>query len=132
MRKGQFPRSFTDKVANAKDKKWIGQILTPAEVAAANQVKEEATLHAQIQSLLSRRDIPYIHASMCKRSTLRVGWPDMSFGWRGHAFAWELKVGKAEPRPEQLTMMAKLEACGWLVSVVRSLEQAQRILDDYP
>ena len=92
------------------------------------EAKSERELQEQICSLLRRRDIPYVRAPMFKKSELPPGWPDFSFTFQGQPLGWECKSTIGKLSEEQASMHAKMEGCGWKISIIRTLEEAVEIL----
>jgi hypothetical protein len=117
------------RLMSKEDQERLGQV-TVEVVAQLNEAVDEKELHEQISSLLRRRDIVYVHASMFKRSTLPVGYPDFSFVYHGEAYGWELKVGKNKLSPEQVEMLYRMNQNGWDTVVINSTDQALRILKE--
>lgn len=117
------PPNIANRMSEA-DRKAHG-IRTPEENRQRGERKKEKELHREIFALLRRNEIPYVHAPMFRKSELPPGWPDFTFAYQGRPIAWECKVGGSEPTEEQAQMIAKLRACGWAVSVIRSLAEAQ-------
>jgi hypothetical protein len=114
------------------DLKQLGAT-SPEQDQEKREKKAEKELQQQICALLSRYSVIYLKPAMFKRSTLPIGYPDLTFVYWGKPFAWECKVEKpgtvrGEPRPEQVRMLNALAGNGWNVSIIRSLEQAQRLL----
>ena len=114
------------------DLKQLGAT-TPDQDQEKREKKAEKELQGQINDLLSRYAVVYLRPAMFRKTQLPPGWPDYIFAYWGKPFAWECKVEKpgtvrGEPRPEQVKMLNALAGNGWNVSIIRSLEQAQRLL----
>jgi hypothetical protein len=117
------------RLMDERDRKSLGKGgRTAVETLADMEARSEKELQEQICSLLRRREIPFIRPSMFKRSELPVGWPDISFAYRGKPIAWECKVGRNTTTAEQNLMIEKMTACGWRVSVIRTLSEALETL----
>lgn len=115
------------RLMSAEDRKLIGQT-TAAESLAIAKARDERELQEQICSLLRRRDVPFIRPAMFRKSQLPPGWPDITFGYRGAPIGWECKSAIGKLSPEQLEMHAKMKACGWQISTIRTLQEAVEIL----
>ena len=126
LRRDNVPENIRRRMS-AADRKKYG--LLPEEVLAENIVREEKTLHKQIFALLRRREVPYVHAAMFKKSQLPPGWPDFTFLYRGVGLGWECKVGRGKLSPHQIARHEVMRNQGWRISEIRSLDEAQRILD---
>lgn len=100
------------------------------DVVAEAEVKSERELQRQICGYLATRDIEVCCPSTVKRTTIKLGWPDMTFCYRGYAVVWEVKTRFGKLRPEQERIAPRLVANGWHHAVIRSLEAAKRFLDD--
>jgi hypothetical protein len=122
------------KLMSKEDLKQLGAT-TPEQDQEKREKKAEKILQKECDALLTRHSIIFLGAPMFRKSKLPRGWPDRIFVYWGKPFAWEFKVEKpgtlkGEPRPEQARMLSDLAENGWNISVIRSLEQAQRILLD--
>lgn len=58
----------------------------------------------------------------------KAGIPDRWILWRGHAWCWEEKSGDGVINSAQRKMFPRLEAAGFPVPIVRSLDDAERCL----
>src|ERR1043165_6290137 len=58
------------------------------------------------------------------------GWPDItaSIPLTGRAWGIEIKTEEGKLRPAQEAMLPRLEASGWLISIVRSVEEVSHEL----
>jgi hypothetical protein len=117
------------RLMSKEDQERLGQV-TIEVVAQLNAARDEKELHEQIASLLRRRDIVYVHASMFKRSTLPVGFPDFTFVFHGEPHGWECKVGKTKLSQEQVDMLYEMNRNGWRTWTIYSLEEALKILKE--
>mgnify|MGYP006264391593 CR=1 FL=1 len=61
---------------------------------------------------------------------VKAGVPDLCLVWRGRALFLEVKAIRGVLAHEQRAMIHKLEYCGALVWVVRSVEQVELVLRD--
>lgn len=102
------------------------------EIQSDNMARDERTLQKQIAALLSLSDVWYSRSRMDKRTTNKRGTPDFLFVWNGRPYAFEAKIGKAEPTNEQLDCHSQMRRNGWLVFVVRSIEDVRAFLDGKP
>jgi len=92
-------------------------------------IKAERDLQKLWDMELKRRDIPAHHLSC--RAREQKGWPDSVFP---HPFdavfcAVEIKWGKGQLRKEQAAILARFEAIGARVLVMRSFEQGIKFLE---
>lgn len=117
------------RLMSKEDRKALKQ-KTAEEKSATAEDKSEKELQDQVTALLRRREIPFIHASMMKRSTLPIGWPDYSFARRGVPMCFECKTERGKLTKEQEVMHRRLKSQGWVVLVIRSLKEAQDALED--
>jgi hypothetical protein len=85
----------------------------------------EGDLHKQVIALLKYYNVPVCHSRFAKRSTITIGWPDITFCILGNPIAWELKVGKNGLSNEQRAIRANMERHGWQYRVIRTLEEAE-------
>lgn len=105
---------------------------TLCEIFQENEKKSEKEIQKDIIGFLRLRNIVPIHQRMDRRTTTATGTPDVLFAYHGIPFAWEIKTEKGKLRAEQEELHPRLEANGWRVSVVRSIQQAKEILDSIP
>lgn len=124
-----LPNSFTDKIADPKERRRIcGTPLTSPERQAANDAKLERELHKLICNELLRRQIVFIHSRMDRKSTIGVSLPDFCFALSGHPVAVECKTKSGELSPEQYVTMNRMIGNGWRYYVVRSFAEFAEIL----
>lgn len=102
---------------------------TNDEGVAAEDAKSERELQKQILGYLRTRDIEVCCPSMIKRSTIKLGWPDMTFCYRGVPFVFEVKTPIGKLSPEQEAMIPALVRNGWNHFVIRSVEQAKQAIE---
>jgi hypothetical protein len=95
------------------------------EIATA---KCEAQLQTQIQTMLQRNGIYVVRQRTDKRSTVKVGCPDILFCVGGVAAAWEVKMPGKKPRPEQERALVDMASNGWKTAVVTTYDQALALL----
>ena len=114
------------------ERKSLGKIGTTSdEVQATIEARSEKELQGHISSLLSRNGIPFIVQRMDRKSNLALGWPDFTFCLNGRFCAWEVKMPGKFPEDHQEKVIQKIRECGGLVEVVRSYEQALKILESW-
>lgn len=113
---------------------------TAAEVMASGEATSEKQLQRSIVGLLRLKGIEVNVSAMHKRTTHRVGWPDLTFSvWVDGllmgvlpgtripmACLWEVKMPQCELSPEQEDMKEKLDdgPNAWRHRVIRSVDQA--------
>jgi len=118
--------------------------LPPMRVEPGAQTKEdlrrESELQRDCENELSLRGIEYLHLSIKARE--RKGWPDLTFsvpfhreGWRcptccarGRHYAVELKTATGRLSDDQKRVLARMQANGWLVRVVRTFEDFRALI----
>lgn len=91
----------------------------------------ERQLQDLIADYLRLRGICFYRARMDKPTTGRVGWPDFTFALNGQAWALEVKVGDAKPTEAQQATMMAMQTDGWMVRVVRSVDEVRAIVNFY-
>lgn len=69
-------------------------------------------------------------AARMKGLGVKAGIPDLCIVWRGKALFIEVKAIRGVLAQEQRAMIHKLEYCGSLVWVARSVEQVELVLRD--
>jgi len=107
------------KLMSPADRRALG-LLVPEERQAKIQHQREADLQRLCESELSRRGIVYLHLSW--RAREKAGWPDLTFCVNGRPLAVELKTTTGVVSDEQNRVLARMEANGWQVAVVRSVD----------
>jgi len=102
--------------------------LTTKEIDGKQSLKLERELHRQIVSYLQLQDVWIGKSRFGKRSTFTPGAPDIVFVWKGVPWAFECKIGNEQPTESQLAAHAQMRRNGWIVFVVRTLEEAKEFL----
>lgn len=116
-----------------KDRQRMGKTgRTYAEVIQDSNKKMEKELQRDITNLLKLRDIWIGKSKFGVRTTFTAYAPDFLFVWEGRPYGFEVKVGKEEPSMEQINCHCQMRRNGWLVFVIRSVEQAVEFLDGKP
>ena len=116
--------------------------LPPMRVEPGAQTKEdlrrESELQRDCENELSQRGIEYLHLSIKARE--RKGWPDLvfclpdyapadwEFRYLPQAFAVELKTATGRLSDDQRRVLARMQANGWLVRVVRTFEDFRALI----
>lgn len=124
------------KFMSPEDRRKHGQ-KTAAEVLAQGEAKSEKMLQKQIVALLRLKGIEVNVSAMHKRTTHRVGWPDLTFAvrvkagtesshWTSYACAWEVKMpqGKLTPEQEKIATALSRPPNHWRHRVIRNVDQA--------
>lgn len=100
------------------------------DAASARGTQSEADFQKAVETLAAARGwvrlvlpsyalrCPQGHAVHWGRSVL-PGWPDLALFRPPRKIAWECKSAKGKATPEQLEMLAMLEACGFEVGLIR-------------
>lgn len=97
--------------------------------SSVNAHVEEQRIQGEILGWLKGNGYEPGYARMDRKSTLPLGWPDIFFAARnGRAVAFEVKTATGRTSPEQEERIARMQATGWTVQVVRSLESAKDFL----
>lgn len=102
---------------------------TIAQVVADSEPQNERDLQRQIIGYLATREVEVCCPSAVKRSTIKLGWPDMTFAFRGIPVVWEIKTPIGKLRSEQEAIIPRLLANGWRHGVIRSVAEAKAFLD---
>ena len=90
---------------------------------------EEQRLQGEIIAWLRGEGYEPGYSRMDKKSSLPLGWPDIFFAaHNGRAVAFEVKTPTGRTSPEQDERIARMQAAGWTVQVVRSLESTKDFL----
>lgn len=126
----------------SKDERKKAGVQTAAEANAKCEARSERELQDQICAYLTLRGVKRIvRSAMHRKSTTPVGTPDLLFCFhkfvrhgpyvsgKGIPFAFEVKVGNAQPTPEQKQALKDFMGDGWNVRVIRSLDEVKQILD---
>jgi len=116
------------------ERKKLGKLgLTNEEIQTRNEFELEKDLQRDVINLLHQRDIWVQSSRFGKRSTATKGAPDFLFVWTLNGIprpmAFEVKVGNGKPTKWQLETHMHMRRNGWLVFVVRSLNEAREFLD---
>ncbi|PWT88671.1 MAG: hypothetical protein C5B54_10210 [Acidobacteria bacterium] len=104
----------------------LGQILLePHDPAPTKEeIKSEKELQDQIEGHLERANIVVIRQRMDKKTTTAVGTPDLLFALKGQATAFECKAKGKKATPDQVKMMQRMSANGWICRVVDDYDAA--------
>lgn len=114
------------KCMKPEDRAPLGKAgMTTEEAGAAFVAKRESELQSQIEQMLSREGIYVVRQRTDRKSTVRIGTPDLLFAVNGQAVAWEVKMPKQHPRPEQVAAMEHMARNGWRVAVIHSYDEAR-------
>ena len=83
---------------------------------------EERRIQGEIIGWLKANGYEPGYSRMDKKSSLPLGWPDIFFAAHsGRAVALEVKTATGRTSPEQDERIARMQATGWIVQIVRSL-----------
>lgn len=110
--------------------------MTANEARKKAMERSEKEAQKEICQLLSVKGIELICPPMNRKSSLPVGWPDMSFAYKPKGCSYavptalEVKVWGAKPRPEQSARHEAMRRNGWLVYVVSGAAEVQDIFRD--
>jgi len=104
--------------------------LTQAEADAKREQREERAIQQDIERDLMRRGIIVCRPRMDRKSTIRKGWPDLTFAYRGRFVALEVKTASGKLSHDQRDCIEALRSdlCGGVVAIVRSLRDVQSVL----
>ena len=84
--------------------------VTATEALAKWQGREERKIHDTIERWLTLRQLPYIHARMDQKSTIRKGWPDFTVTNAGRVACVEVKAPGGKVSADQSEVLAELIA----------------------
>ena len=129
------------KCLSAADRKSLGKAgLTPEEVLAKMEIKNEGVLQRQIIGYLRLKGIEVVDCLFGKRTRHKPGTPDLMFAvckkvWDGAedytfvtvAYAWELKMPETgKSSKEQEAMADRMQNCpnAWRYQIITSLDEA--------
>lgn len=88
--------------------------------------RPERDIQDDITRWLRGEGYQFLVQRMDRPSSGSRGWPDITFSTRtGKAVAMEVKNAKGKLSSWQVDRIAKMQAAGWIVEVVRSLQHAQ-------
>lgn len=90
-------------------------------------VKEETNLQQNVQRLIKERGgyVVKQHGSMITEP----GRPDLLICYKGLFIAFECKVENEKPTRQQGINIRNIKKAGGITAVIRSLEEAERVLD---
>jgi hypothetical protein len=127
-----LPEHVLNKMSKA-DRKRLGKAgLTATEIHSKQDYRAEIEIHNQIKAYLSRNNIRYLYASPNKRSTLPVGFPDITILLIGGRMLFlEVKTANGKLSPEQIDWQTYLTSIDHLHYVVRSYDEAIAIIKNY-
>jgi len=118
---------------DASERQRLGKLFRlPKEMEVDREIQSEKELQKDVANLLRQRNIWFGASHMDKRSRFTMGAPDFLFVYLSRPFAFECKVGNNKPTEEQYRTHVQMRENGWLVFVVRSLEEAKMFLDGRP
>lgn len=119
-------RDQITRLLSPADRKAAG-VKTAAESRKDAIQRSEKDLHKEVRNLLNLHGIPFCEARMDRKSSITIGWPDITFARDGVPIAWELKfLGSLSP--EQVAVKERMEKHGWHYRVIRSLTEAREHL----
>jgi hypothetical protein len=98
--------------------------MTLAELTARQEARTERELHDQVVAWLDRKNIPYVHSRMDRKSTIREGWPDFTVMYWRHVACVELKTEQGVVSIEQKKVIEELRAANIPVRVCRTFAEA--------
>lgn len=107
------------------DRKALG-LRTSEEALCAQQIHQERELHNLFANWLRLNGVPFIHARMDKKSTIRKGWPDFTLLWQGRAVCFEFKLPGQPLDADQIEVRRELTLNGTPVQTVHSVAEAIR------
>lgn len=130
MNLSNVPDAFLDKM-KAEDRKALGKAgVTVAEGVEAQESRSERELQKDIVGLLKVNGVKEVTASrMDRRTTNRVGTPDLIFCFRGIACAWEVKRPRQNLRESQIEVAKRMVDDGYVVAAIRSLQDAVNAIE---
>jgi len=129
---GPIPEHYR-RLMDAKDRGDLGKLAETLDDARKRiTYQEEKALQEQVIDLLRLYNIEANRSSMAKKKTDRVGWPDITFAYRGQACLFECKTPGEKLTPEQAELIPKLRAepNGWRVWIIQSVREAVDALQE--
>lgn len=123
------------KCLSTSDRRSLGKAgMTPEEALSKQVVKSERELQKHIVALLRFKGIEPNVSRMDKRTTHRVGWPDVVFcasTFATFACAWEVKLhGYLSREQEQMAIRLQTPPNAWKWRVIRSVDEAIKELKE--
>ena len=105
--------------------------MTHEEANAKQDAESERELQNQLCDLLRLRGIEFCRPSMHRRSTIRTGWPDITFCIGGRGCVWEVKTEIGKLTTEQINLANRLMSPpnNWRYEIIRSVRSALNFLD---
>lgn len=115
-----------------KDRLPLGKgFKTSAEATEAFEVRSERELQNLIWNYLLGLGVQPFCQRMDKRTRGQLGQPDFLFAFRGMAVAFEAKIRTGALSDDQEQMIEKMQdnTNGWLVYVVRSMDEVKEVIN---
>lgn len=99
--------------------------LLASECHAIAVAKCERELQGQLVNLLRLKGVRFVvNQRFGVKTTAPKGTPDILFSFKGISCAWEVKMPKEHPRPDQVKAMEEMTEDGWQCAVIRSYDEA--------
>lgn len=118
----ELPDALVRAIAKG-DRKVLG-LVTSEEALCAQELRQEREMHKLFANWLRLHGVPFIHARMDKKSTIRRGWPDFTLLWGGRALCLEFKLPGEGLDPDQIEVHRELTLNGTPVQTVHSVAEA--------
>jgi hypothetical protein len=120
-----FPDAFLSKI-DPKDRKSVGERegMTAKEAAQRYEANTEREEQKVFTGWLDLVRIPYVYARPDKKTTISVGWPDVTVLYRQQALLIEMKTPTGKLSYAQEETIAYLNESGTPVHVCRSALEA--------
>jgi hypothetical protein len=96
---------------------------TKADLKLEKQLQDQIAGHLEINGTV------VIRSRMDRKTTTRVGTPDLLFALKGRAIAIEVKRPGHKPSKEQLEMMRQMTANGWRCFVIDDYDEAVKTIN---
>lgn len=120
------------KCMSKEDRKPLGKAgFTHAEIKEIQARKLERQVQAEVLALLRIRGIEVLTPTFGKKTTIKKGWPDCTFSYKGRPIVWEIKAEGGKCSKEQAALHDKLRANGWVVEVISDVIIAREVLNAY-
>lgn len=119
------------KLMDEKDRPPGNAGKTMAEIQAILVKKSEKEIQSEIIGFIRLRGVKQILTPRFGvKTTIKAGWPDITFAYRGLPFFFEVKAKNGRLSDEQIEVITQLNTDGWRGGVVYSVEGVKTYLDN--
>jgi hypothetical protein len=120
---GPLPDKFLRLMSEADRALFAPGQSTQEESMRKAVAKNERQLQGWLVGVLRLRGIEPLWFRTDRRTAATIGWPDITFAFRGQAVAWEAKMPGEKPRAEQIAQHCLMIRDGWIVEVIHSVDE---------